>query len=435
MEFPPIPDNGMYPPPGVGAPPGLLGGFSGMDPQKAGLLAAAFQGLQASGPSRTPVSLGQTLGQAGQAGMQAQRQGVQDQMKQQAFGMQAQMQALTMAQHAEALKKAQRQEQYFKAYASTLPASEQPAFFANPSGYITEKMKTQKVSPGDILVRGDKSVFSAEAKPETRVDASGVLRYTTGPKIGQPVQGFDTPRAPEGMKYNAAGELEAIPGYVGMRKEIAAAGATRVNPTNIMTSEKEESKVVGKHFGETYANIQQAGFNAPAKIAKLDRLNQLLEGVNTGKLTPAGTELASLAESLGFKIDKNLGNKIAAQSLANEMALELRNPAGGAGMPGAMSDSDRVFLTSMVPGLSTTPEGRKLMSETARKIAQRDQDVARLARQYRTKHGSLNEGFYEELRQYSDANPLFGPGPAAPRPAPGLPKPAAPRVVDFDKLP
>lgn len=40
-----------------------------MDPRTQGLLAAGFQGLQASGPSRMPVSLGQVIGQGGMAGL------------------------------------------------------------------------------------------------------------------------------------------------------------------------------------------------------------------------------------------------------------------------------------------------------------------------------------------------------------------------------
>jgi hypothetical protein len=44
---------------------------SEIDPQTRGLLSAAFAGLKASGPSRMPVSLGQILGGAGEAGIGA----------------------------------------------------------------------------------------------------------------------------------------------------------------------------------------------------------------------------------------------------------------------------------------------------------------------------------------------------------------------------
>lgn len=40
-----------------------------LDPQTMGLLSAAFAGLEASGPSRMPVSLGQVVGRAGQSGL------------------------------------------------------------------------------------------------------------------------------------------------------------------------------------------------------------------------------------------------------------------------------------------------------------------------------------------------------------------------------
>jgi len=176
---------------------------------------------------------------------------------------------------------------------------------------------------------------------------------------------------------------------------------------NLPGQEKAESKVVGEFFGKTYADIQSAGAAATNKINKVERLNTLLDGVQTGKLTPFGVDIASTAASLGFKIDPKLGNKQAADALSKEMALELRNPSGGAGMPGALSNSDREFLMSMTPGLTSDPAGRKLISESMIKLAKRDQEVAKLARDYRKRKGNLDEGFYDELAQFSEANPLF----------------------------
>jgi hypothetical protein len=181
-------------------------------------------------------------------------------------------------------------------------------------------------------------------------------------------------------------------------------------PTTQITmpsQEKAESKTVGEFFGKTYADIQSAGLSATNKINKVERLNTLLDGVQTGKLTPFGVDVASTAASLGFKIDPKLGNKQAADALSKEMALELRNPSGGAGMPGALSNSDREFLMSMTPGLTSDPAGRKLISESMVKMAKRDQEVAKIAREYRKKNGNLDEGFYDELAKFSEANPLF----------------------------
>lgn len=194
--------------------------------------------------------------------------------------------------------------------------------------------------------------------------------------------------------------------------EKASRSASRITNSPVFQQEKEENKAVGKFFGEQYADIQKSGLQAGGKINKVQRLNQLLEGVNTGKLTPLGVEIASTAQSLGINIDPKLGNKQAAEALTNEMALELRNPSGGAGMPGAMSDKDREFLKQMVPGIEKTPQGRKLVTESMLKLAEREKQVAKMARQYRRKRGTIDEGFFEELQSYSDANPLFKGAPA-----------------------
>lgn len=174
-----------------------------------------------------------------------------------------------------------------------------------------------------------------------------------------------------------------------------------------MKQETEEAKKVGGFFGEEYGNVLKAGTSAQSKLNRYNRLGELLADVDTGKFTGAGLEVAKAARSLGFNVSDKVGNLEAAQALSGEIALELRNPSGGAGMPGAMSDADRQFLQNMVPGLQTTPQGRTLMLETAKRLAQRDIDVARLAREYRRRNGQINEGFYEELARFSEANPLF----------------------------
>jgi hypothetical protein len=171
--------------------------------------------------------------------------------------------------------------------------------------------------------------------------------------------------------------------------------------------ETEESKAIGKALGQQYVEIQDAGVKATGKVNKLDRLSGLLEGVQTGKLTPKLTDFASYADAFGIKLDPKLDAKQAAQSLIGELVLQARNPSGGAGMPGAMSDADREFLKSINPSLATTPGGNKMIIDTLRKLAERDQLVAKKAREYRAKNKTL-EGFSDELAQWSTSNPLFG---------------------------
>lgn len=209
--------------------------------------------------------------------------------------------------------------------------------------------------------------------------------------------------------------------------------------------ESAESVEVGKSFGKQFTDIQNDAIDAQGKLARLDRMEQLLQGVQTGRLTPTITQIAALADSLGVSLDKTLPAKQALEALSNEVALTLRNPSGGAGMPGALSDKDREFLVSMTPGLAKTPEGNQLIIDTARKLAKRSQEVAKMARAYRKQHGHFDEGFLDELQEFADKNPLFGRaeremvGPKAMQ-APALSETntTLPRVQsdeDFDRLP
>lgn len=171
--------------------------------------------------------------------------------------------------------------------------------------------------------------------------------------------------------------------------------------------EKAEAKKVGEVFGEQYTAIQQADLKSTSTLNRLDRMDQLLTGVQTGALVPTITQIQSIAQSFGITVDETLPAKQALEALSSEVALGLRNPAGGAGMPGALSDKDRDFLLNMTPGLGKTPGGNRLIIETGRKLAQRDREVARMARAYRKQHGQFDEGFFDQLQAYSDAHPLF----------------------------
>jgi hypothetical protein len=159
---------------------------------------------------------------------------------------------------------------------------------------------------------------------------------------------------------------------------------------------------------EQRKGIMNAGFVAPQNIARYQQIGKLLQDVDGGSLTPTGTHIASLANSLGLKIDKGLPNKEAAASLANQAALELRNPAGGAGMPGALSDSDRNFLVSMTPNMAQSAQGRKQIIDSYVAIQQRNAQIAQFARKYENKYGRLDNGFFDQMQAWSNANPLFG---------------------------
>ena len=178
---------------------------------------------------------------------------------------------------------------------------------------------------------------------------------------------------------------------------------TNVSVKNV--GESEYDKTLGKSSAETYVSYQVAGRNADSMITKLNAMDKLLSGVDTSGLTPIGMQVAGIAKGLGITLDPNLPSKQAAEAIANEMALQSRQ---GGQMPGAMSDKDREFLQAMNPNLGQTPEGRALLIETRKRVAQREKEVARLARDYAAKNkGRLDSGFDNEIAAYADAHPLF----------------------------
>lgn len=205
----------------------------------------------------------------------------------------------------------------------------------------------------------------------------------------------------------------AVPdGPVAVAGAVPAAGpGMKVqNADEAATAEASKTyKVEGaKNFAEQQKAIQNAGFQAPQNISRYQQIGRLLENVYGGKWTPAGTEFASALNSVGIQIDKNLGNKQAAEALANQAALELRNPSGGAGMPGALSDGDRKFLSAMTPNMMQSAEGRKQIIDAYVALQQRNQKVAEFARKYEQKHGRLDNGFFDALSIWSNQNPLIG---------------------------
>ena len=197
-------------------------------------------------------------------------------------------------------------------------------------------------------------------------------------------------------------------------------GSSRVNvnlqqaPMNINIPGKEQVDSVQKFYGDTFDGMQKAGLDAPKQLAMINRADQLLSQVN---YTGAGAEtIQSMKnwakgagidlESLGIKDDTAPAQ--AAQALTNQMTLSMREQAGG--MPGAMSDKDRSFLESMTPNLSTTPEGRKLIFGFQRDLIKRQQYMAKAARDYVVKNGKgLDQGFFDEMAKYADANPIAPP--------------------------
>jgi hypothetical protein len=198
-------------------------------------------------------------------------------------------------------------------------------------------------------------------------------------------------------------------------QSVAHAGASR-STINMPPMEKAYDQELGKYLAESNINIIKGASTARANLGNLDRLQQLLNepGVYQGTAGDKILQAKKLAKSMGFDVGDGIGAAETVQAISNQLALQARNPAGGAGMPGAMSDADRTYLQQMQPGLEKTPEGNRLLIDVNRKINQRAVDVEQFRQNYIRKHGRLDEGFYRDLNDWSNANPLFANSPAPP---------------------
>jgi hypothetical protein len=331
-----------------------------MNPATQGMLNLSAGLLQAGGPSRTPVGFGQALGQ-----------GVMQ-------GNQGMMAAQQMQNHEQ---RAMLQQQMLKAQMEEMARKANAPIVAPPGAQLLRPGSDTPFHTVPFAPRAE-----TEPKPPT----------TRKIKIGTEEVSQEWDAATQQWKEVGRGP--------------AHSDRPLVTIDNKQASKFEER--MGAELAEQYSGLQRAGMNAPATIAKYDRLGNLLGQVQTGKFKGATTDLKAAAKGLGIDltalgIADDVAPAQAARALSSQLALELRNPAGGAGLPGAMSDKDRIFLEQMVPGLENDPASIGKMIDYRKRVAKREQEVAKKAREYRRKHGKFDEEFYDELSDWSSKNPLF----------------------------
>lgn len=272
----------------------------------------------------------------------------------------------------------------------------------DPKGWWASQQKDQTpitVAPGATMVdRSGKPIFTAPAKPENEPEMLRMMKAA----------GID-PESPQGQKL--------------LQERLARWGqGAQVNID--MKQDGAAAKKIGEMEGDMYGNMQKAAMNAQVKIGKLQRLEAALKEAPQGALGPQTQRLREVAESLGVKgLTGDAAPGQIARSISQEIALQLRDPSSGAGMPGAMSDADRQFLQQMVPGLANTPEGNAQLVDYMKRLHQRELDVARLAREHKNStkggkaKGAFDDGFFDDLAAWSAKNPLFPEAATMPKPA------------------
>jgi hypothetical protein len=175
----------------------------------------------------------------------------------------------------------------------------------------------------------------------------------------------------------------------------------------------------GKGEGEAAAALaNDVGASAASQLEQLSALKQAVaelqaSGGDTNAAAPLKLKATQIAQALGldptsFGLPENAGPAELINSISNKLAMQARNPAGGAGMPGAMSDADRAFLSQTVPGLDNSPQGMAAKIDVAEKVAQRQSEMSYLWNSGR--YEQTQEGFRQFKKDWADytkAHPLF----------------------------
>lgn len=334
MEFPLMPQL----PQGA---PGLLGQIPQIDPQRQGLLAAAFKGLQASGPSRMPVSLGQTLGQAGEAGMGAQRQAQNDMLHQSQVGMQQQMMGMQFQQAQEAMRMKAQQEKAINDFAMTLPPDKQAIFRANPSAYIQEMNKKYVVGGSLVPGNGGAPLFTAPEKPTfQQVPVDGKPGVSQGMWL--------KPGEATGVAVGGQKMPEILnPDVLKAMKERAAAGKTdvRVNTDSLGLKPKDRFDMEGKLADDYRADPTVKASQEMASAFKL---------IETAKMNPSPANDLAMATKYMKILDPT--------SVVRESELALAMNATG------MLDKVMNYAQNIANGTKLNPTQREDFYNSAREI-------------------------------------------------------------------
>lgn len=188
----------------------------------------------------------------------------------------------------------------------------------------------------------------------------------------------------------------------------------------------QEQEGVGKDLAAQYADITKKASSATSRLGTLSRMAQLSPDAFQGAGAPALQLVRSLLTTMGFPAGGSVKSGEEFIALSNKMVMDANNGSLGPGV----SNTDVAFIAKMNPDISQTREGRMELIETSRLLAKRDQEVAKMAADYRRQNGSL-DGFQVYIADWANRNPLFKdrqPTPAVTNSATPDSRPGAPGI-------
>lgn len=125
-------------------------------------------------------------------------------------------------------------------------------------------------------------------------------------------------------------------------------------------------------------NARSKAFQSSSGLkVKTRQMKELLDsGLQTGALAKLSKGAKSFVQSLFPDTEiEGLAEAEVFNAISNQLALLIRNPDSGMGLPGATSNRDLSFLIESVPNLGTSVAGNKLLLEVYDKMYDLQVDV------------------------------------------------------------
>ena len=234
---------------------------------------------------------------------------------------------------------------------------------------------------------------------------------TVGPN-GEPIY---TPRPAYAAPWLGGGQPgpRAAPGPAApspMPGPRPAPGFSAVGPSPATQAGDVETARERAGSGVKYeTTILEGGQKARGTLTSLQVLAPNLEKLPTGPLYPTLVNAASYFSQFGIDVPalgQTLGTAQATDAVLKQFALKLRNPAGGEGMPGQMSDQDRKYLADAVPGLGKLKDGNRELIKILMTLEQRKIDEADIVSKMQADKKSTAD-IRAALAQFANSRPMF----------------------------
>lgn len=182
----------------------------------------------------------------------------------------------------------------------------------------------------------------------------------------------------------------------------ARSGATNID----MKGPSEYDKVYHAELAKRATGLQDQGLAGQRAIGTLKLMETALgdEGFYSGAGAEKVATLKRYANALALPGAEGIDSIEAFNALSKQAALGAMGGSLGSGF----SNADRDFVEMQVPNLANTREGNLALIRIQRAMAERQQEIARLARAYAAKNdGRVDDQFYDRLARWAEANPMF----------------------------